>query len=190
MNHRNHNTPFFYALLVTAKHRTTDPRRRYSIKHFVFRRGDKEFTKSSSRHVEIVDLPLVWPVSALRTPRAAPIQIRQVYRRGRTVPTTTTSSASFILHPASSPPRSSAFTGVARELLDGSRVQVLLEDSTGNAHKYSVAFRDTPTALRGVADELAQAQFASARAALIVTERSCNRALYRRAHDQETKSST
>ena len=41
VNHRNHNTSFFYALLVTAKRRSTDPLRRYTVKHYVFRRGDE-----------------------------------------------------------------------------------------------------------------------------------------------------
>lgn len=63
VNHQSHNTPFFYALLVTAKLGTSEPHRRYSIKHFVFRRGDKEFYEIPARHVEIVDTPLVWPAS-------------------------------------------------------------------------------------------------------------------------------
>ena len=58
VNHRNHNTPFFYALLVTAKHRTSDPLRRYSIKHYIFRRGDERIYEIPQRHVEIVDAPL------------------------------------------------------------------------------------------------------------------------------------
>ena len=41
VNHRNHHAPFFYALLVTAKHRTSDPLGRYTVKHYIFRRGDE-----------------------------------------------------------------------------------------------------------------------------------------------------
>lgn len=40
VNHEKHNTDFFYALLVVAKNRTFYNRERYSIKHFLFKRGE------------------------------------------------------------------------------------------------------------------------------------------------------
>ena len=58
VNHSKHNTPFFYALLVTAKHRTTNPLRRYSLRHYVFRRGDSNYYEISPELVDIVDEPL------------------------------------------------------------------------------------------------------------------------------------
>ena len=54
VNHRSHNTPFFYALLVTARHRTSDPLRRYNIKHYLFRRGDERAYEIPPKHVQIV----------------------------------------------------------------------------------------------------------------------------------------
>src|SRR5262249_29675366 len=63
VNHQNHNTPFFYALLVTAKNSSSDPLRRYTVKHFVFRRGAPDFVEIPSAHVEIAGGPLVWPRS-------------------------------------------------------------------------------------------------------------------------------
>ena len=189
VNHHQHNTPFFYALLVTAKHRTTDPRRRYSIKHFVFRRGDREFYEIPSRHVEIVETPLVWPVSASHAGHSD-----HTHNAGSSTRPDRAHDNDVIgeFYPGIRP-YSSQKLGVywrgPLELLDGSRVQVvLLEDSTGHAPKHSVALRDVPAALQSVADELARAEFPSARAALIVTERSCNRALYRRAQAQEQNS--
>ncbi len=65
------------------------------------------------------------------------------------------------------------------ELLDGSAVEVvLLEDSATAAPTYTVTLREPPAALRALAEEIAAVEFPSARAALIKTERSCNRALY------------
>jgi beta-lactamase superfamily II metal-dependent hydrolase len=61
VNHSKHNTPFFYALLVTAKHRTADPLRRYSVRHYVFRRGDSNYYEIPPELVDIVDEPLLWP---------------------------------------------------------------------------------------------------------------------------------
>src|SRR5207247_3654661 len=62
VNHRNQHTPFFYALLVTAKHRSSDPLRRYTVKHYVFRRGDERTYELHGSQVEIVDVPLVCPL--------------------------------------------------------------------------------------------------------------------------------
>ena len=66
------------------------------------------------------------------------------------------------------------------ELLDGSKVEVvLLEDSAAANPTYTVTLREPPAALKSLAEEIANVEFPSARAALITTERSCNRALYR-----------
>jgi integrative and conjugative element protein (TIGR02256 family) len=48
VNSRNHNTDFFYALLVT--HRT--PVQRYGIRHFVFVRHSNDFVEVPQRDVE------------------------------------------------------------------------------------------------------------------------------------------
>ena len=66
------------------------------------------------------------------------------------------------------------------ELLDGSQVEVvLLEDSAAANPTYTVTLREPPAALKSLAEEIANVEFPSARAALITAERSCNRALYR-----------
>jgi integrative and conjugative element protein (TIGR02256 family) len=68
VNHPNHNTPFFYAMLVTAKHKTSNPLRRYTIKHYMFRRGEERVYEIPSRHVEIVNRPLLWPLESEHHP--------------------------------------------------------------------------------------------------------------------------
>lgn len=187
VNHASHNTPFFYALLVTTKHRTSDPRHRYSIKHFVFRRGDKDFYEIPPQHVEIVDAPLVWPnsggtpglshhapvaSSSAKTVRAHDNDIISEFYPG--------------IHPFSSKKLGVYWKGPL-ELLDESKVQVvILEDSSKTTSTYSATLREHPPALQDVSEELAQAEFPSARAALILTERSCNRALYRHAHTKKS----
>ena len=40
VNNEKHNTDFFYALLVVAKNRTFYNRERYSVKHFLLKRGE------------------------------------------------------------------------------------------------------------------------------------------------------
>lgn len=183
VNHRNHNAPFFYALLVTAKHRSPDPLHRYTVKHYIFRRGDERIYELDRDQVEIVDAPLIWPTreghshdkrgnnhpkshELLANPnRAYDNDILSEFYRGVR-------------------PFSSAKLGVywrgPLELLDGSKLEVvLLEDSATANPTYTVTLREPPAALKGLAEEIANVEFPSARAALITTERSCNRALYR-----------
>jgi hypothetical protein len=55
VNHHNHNTDFFYALLVTRK----DPHRhrRYETKHFLFFRGDDTIHEINESEIRIVERP-------------------------------------------------------------------------------------------------------------------------------------
>ena len=76
------------------------------------------------------------------------------------------------------------------ELLDGSSVEiVLLEDSSARTPSYSVSIAGAarlPERRRRTNSQ--DVEFPSARAALITTERKCNRALYRqRGHMHEDK---
>lgn len=190
VNHQSHNTSFFYALLITARNKDSKPtnRDRYSTKHFVFRRGEEDFYEIPPRHVKIVDAPLVWPVTTQPTPHghqqgALDLGVRQERVLDRD-----------IIHefyegfrPFASQQLGVYWRGFLK-LSDGSELKaVIVEHSAGDVTKYSVALREVPTALRALASELAQDQFASARAALIATERSCNRALFERRQIEEAE---
>lgn len=182
VNHRNHNAPFFYAMLVTAKHRSKDPLGRYSVKHYVFRRGDERIYELHRGQVEITHAPLVWPQAADRGQdkhersrgshslranpnRAYDNEILSEFYKG--------------IRPFSNPKLGMYWRGPL-ELLDGSKVEVvLLEDSAADNPTYTVTLREPPAALKSLANEIASVEFPSARAALITTERSCNRALFR-----------
>lgn len=54
VNHANHNTHFFYAILVTRKNRSAGRGNRYAIKHFVFFRGVSGFKELAEPEVEIL----------------------------------------------------------------------------------------------------------------------------------------
>lgn len=179
VNHHNHNTPFFYALLVTAKHRSSDPLRRYSIKHFVFCRGETEFHEIEPERVELSDGALVWPASACRPQHDSSRDIttslgsfpERVYDRD------------FIQDfyqgfQAFASQKLGVYWRGSLQLLDGSHVQVVVLEDSAMQGKYSVALRQPPKVLLDVAEQLAQRDYPSARAALLHTERSCNRALY------------
>ena len=184
VNHPNHNTAFFYALLVVTKHRSADPLQRYAVKHYVFRRNDQRIYEVAPRSIEIVDTPLVWPTrheghTALGQdklqawPERAYDQdiLREFYGGVR---------------PFTSKKIGLYWRG-SIELLDGSAVEiVVVEDSSTQLPSYSVVLREPPEALNRLAQELASQEFPSARAALIQTERSCNRILFDRLSDQQS----
>ena len=180
VNHRSHNTPFFYAMLVTAKHRSSDPLRRYTIKHYLFRRDEERIYELHGRQVEIVNGPLLWPADTgqhqhQRDNRSEP-DLRANHNRAHD-----NEILSEFFHGVR--PYSNAKLGMywrgPLELLDGSKVEVvLLEDSAAAKPTYTVTLREPPAALKSLAEEIANVEFPSARAALITTERSCNRALY------------
>jgi hypothetical protein len=182
VNHRNHNAPFFYALLVTAKHRSSDPLGRYTVKHYIFRRGDEKVYELRRHQVAIVDAPLIWPATAKPT-HDAPDNHSQSHglraNPNRVYDKDILSEFYRGVRPFSSAKLGMYWRGPL-ELLDGSHVEVvLLEDSAAANPTYTVTLREPPAALKSLAEEIANVEFPSARAALITAERSCNRALYR-----------
>jgi hypothetical protein len=193
VNHRNHNAPFFYALLVTAKHRSSEPLGRYSVKHYVFRRGDERIYELQRDQVEIVDSPLVWPEGAGHgrdKHDGHPKTHRLRANPGRAYDKDILSEFYRGVRPFSSEKLGMYWRGPL-ELLDGTSVEVVLvEDSAPANPTYWVTVREAPAALKAIAEELAGVEFPSARAALITAERSCNRVLYEhQGHSRETKSS-
>jgi hypothetical protein len=198
VNHPNQNTPFFYALLVVAKHNATNPLKRYSIKHFLFLRDDENVYEIPQRDVEIVNAPLVWPAvtthsrAAERHPHAdrhaAPDQLG--VNPERVLDRDIIGDFYAGIRSFSSPKLGLYWRGPV-ELVDGSKVQiVLVEDRSSSKPTYSVVLREPGSALGVVAEELANMEFSSARAALITTERNCNRVLYeQQAHLHQAGSS-
>lgn len=180
VNHKQHNTSFFYALLVVAKHRSGASHERYSVKHYVLRRGDRQVYEIPSSRIELTDTPLIFPA------------IDQV----SVSDSLTTSKLKSVAKPERAydrdiirefypgiQPYTSARLGVywrgPIELIDGVSVEVVvLESNSSTPMTYSVALRNPPIPLKATAEELAQHEFPSARAAMLVTERICNRVLY------------
>jgi hypothetical protein len=62
--------------------------------------------------------------------------------------------------------------------VDGSKVEAVLLEAQGGKPSYSMMLRGVPEHLRAEAEDIAQLDFPTARAALIATERRCNKVLY------------
>ena len=193
VNHHNHNTPFFYALLVTAKNRTRNPLQRYSIKHFLFHRNDEKVYEIPRRHVEIVNTPLLWPAGSAHRAAPAPRAASEALgsRPGRVYDRDILREFYGGLRSFTSPRLGLYWRGPI-ELTDSSKVEVVLvEDASSRDPRYTIVLREPPDALKKIAEHLAKQEFPSARAALMVTERNCNRVLYeQRSRSLEVKSSS
>jgi hypothetical protein len=181
VNHYNYNASLFYALLVTAKRRTSNPLRRYSVKHYVFRRGDGRVYEIPPQHVQVVHEPLLWPrESAPQAKHGCHSSCDRLGARpDRVYDRDIVAELYHGVRPFASAELGLYWRGPL-ELVDGSIVQVVvLEDSAADVPTYSVTLREPPDSLRDVAEELGKVEFASARVALVTTERRCNRVLYR-----------
>ena len=180
VNHNNHNTTFFYALLVVEKRKGLMRHKRYAVKHYLLRRSDQRVYEIAPTAVELVREPLIWPsrqtegtphydhasrtVLAVRPERAYDRDVLADCYQG--------------LHPYTAQRLGFYWRGPL-EFIDGSRVEVvILENASSLGTTYSVALRELPDVLKAVAADLAVREFSSATAALIMTERICNRLLY------------
>jgi len=179
VNHHNHNTAFFYALLVVDKRKSAKPHERYAVKHYMLRRGEDQVYEIPSSKAKIVDTPLIWPAHdvtvsrdettsrPLPSPRPERVYDRDIltdFFQG--------------LRPFTSP-RLGLYWRGPLQLIDGSAVEIVVVESTGSGEStYSVTLRKPPEFLRTAIEELEKREFPSARAAVIITERLCNNVIF------------
>ncbi len=64
VDHRKHNTDFFYALLVVTRKADAKELDRYEIRHYLLRRGDGAVYEIPAADVEIIDRACIWPESS------------------------------------------------------------------------------------------------------------------------------
>jgi hypothetical protein len=178
VNHENHNTNFFYALLVTTKNKHGKETDRYQVKHFVFVRGDDHFHEIPASHVSIENSALVWPGPTSKSKMSASNEIATSPE-----PLSRVSDRDVLgeFFPAFRPFSSSKLGIYWRGMLplaDGSTVEtVVVEDREDGPLKYTVTLMKAAKELHETSETLANQFFLSARLALMETERACNRAI-------------
>src|SRR5688572_5924855 len=181
VNHQNHNTDFFYALLVVRKNGGRAPR--YDIKHFLLRRGDEAVFEIPSSEVRIVDIPLLTDEGG----EAAPHEMRPsspAARRGQANPERAKDQEFFSefypdLKSLFSEKLGAPYWKGQLALIDGSRIDVVAVESTdSNTPEYSIVTAgDNETCADTLAGYKGR-KFGGARHAIFQLEKDLNRAIY------------
>lgn len=179
VEHQNHNTNFFYALLVVERKNGKRGLQRYIFKNYVFRRGDPAIYEIPAGALTLIDAPLVWPV-ATRPEAAQKVALNDehIVKKNRVYDRDILSEFYPKVGAFKSKELGIYWRGPIR-LVDGSELEVVvLADISSAAPEYTVTLRNPPEALAGSAKSLSKKGFSSCRAALITTERICNADLY------------
>ena len=184
VEHANHNTDIFYALLVTEKKARKEGLDRYLVKHYILRRGDPAVYEIPDTDVKVIGAPLVWPISVGdeggRIERDhAPMPSQEGLRHSRVMDRDILaefypSVASFMSK------QLGVYWRGPVTLVDGSQVEVIvLENSASAKPEYTMNIRTPAAELEKVAKKFGDATYSSCRAALIAMERACNAALFK-----------
>jgi hypothetical protein len=183
VNHPNHNTAFFYALLVVRKNGHGSPR--YDIKHFIFRRNDESVNEIPHKQVRVVDLPLLTPdeSDASTTDR-----VRRSDENQSVPPPNPERAKDKDFFAEFYPDLKSLFSEKLRApywkgpliLIDGSRLDVVaVESQAKNSAEYSIMTAGDHSACAEALARYRGRTFSSARHAIIELERELNREIYR-----------
>jgi hypothetical protein len=183
VNHDNHNTDFFYALLIVR--RATGHDLRYEVKHYFLRRNDDTLYEIPEASIRLVHTPLLWPHDLERTALASS---SFQYPRGQESapnPQRAKDQDFFVefypnLKPLFSKSMAALYWKGSLLLIDGSRADVVaIEKSGGGAPFYSIAAASRNPIFADIAARYGERRFPSARHAVLHLERDLNKALYR-----------
>lgn len=180
VNHHNHNTDFFYALLVVRKNARGNPR--YDIKHFLFRRNDDTVYEIPHSKVKVVNAPALSDRESIATnPNvAAPVDDRGQPYLERVKDQEFFSEFYPDLKALSSKSSGAPYWKGTVELVDGSRALiVVMEDGEAGKPAYSITAAGENPVLVDTKSRYRNRHFRSARHAVIRLEKDLNQALYK-----------
>lgn len=182
VNHPNHNTDFFYALLVTR--RTPGQDLRYEVKNFVIRRNDDTVYEIPDDQVQVTGEPILWPLVAKTAP-SKPHPVNHHTDEALPNPERAKDQEFFSeFYPDFRSLLSKRLNALYWKgplgLLDGSRTEIaVVENGDGGRADYSVTMSTSLTpALADISARYENRRFRSARSAVYHLERDLNKALY------------
>jgi proteasome lid subunit RPN8/RPN11 len=181
VNHRNHNTDFFYALLVVRKNAGRGPR--YGVKHFFFRRNEDAVYEIADADIAIVDAPLLSPgdpeLAKDRTTDSGEV------RQSTANPERAKDKEFFAdffpgLKALFSEKIGAPYWKGALTLVDGSRIGIVaVEGAASDGAEYSIVTSPDNTICPDIVAAYKGRKFPAARHAVLYLERDLNQALYR-----------
>lgn len=183
VNHEQHNTKFFYALLVVSRGDPDDPLNRYYVRHFLLRRNDSTIYEIPPKAIKITNTPLWWPTDIIpkRGERKADANAKktvvEVADRGidqQLLKEFYPKLSSFF-----SENTQSIYWKGAIELVDGIDILVVIaEVKEGSNLVYVVHLKDEREDIIETVKELEKMQFNSGRAAAFTVQNLLNQRLF------------
>lgn len=179
VNHKRHNTDFFYALLVVRK--TPGHNQRYSIKHFIFHRNSNRVDEIPPSQVRVVEVPALLPRASERSEATpAPVLVPNAER----VKDQEFFSDFFpAIRAGFSKNANAVYWKGSLELIDGSNAQVVtMENADDGTPAYSITTDLQRPGLAELIETYKGRYFKSARHAVVKLQADLNRTLY---HDRK-----
>lgn len=179
VNHKNHNTDFFYALLVVRKN-SGNPR--YDVRHFFLRRNDDTVYEIPHTSVQVIEAPLLSAPEIESPKQMAPCPTNA--RESHANPERAKDKEFFAefyprLKALFSEKLGTFYWKGPLTLIDGSAIDVVAAESgDGPAPEYSVITPPNNTICPDVVAGYKGRTFPAARHALLHLERDLNQALY------------
>ncbi|MGD0154720.1 MAG: hypothetical protein ABSB50_01390 [Terracidiphilus sp.] len=182
VNHHNHNTDFFYALLVVKKNDHRNPR--YEVKHFFFRRDEGDVYEIPNYKVRIVDTPTLWPlgIDQAESPSTAPERPSQqpLITAERVKDQEFFSDFYPSLRPLLSKSAGAMYWKGPITLIDDSSAEVTaIENSADGESFYSITTDRKEPDFAALWAQYGERSFRSARHAVLHLQDDLNRAIYR-----------
>lgn len=183
VNHAQHNTQFFYALLVVSRGVHDDPLNRYNIRHFILHKNDPIVYEIPPKAIKITNKPLWWPSTIVPKQRnkRVDVDIKQpiVEVADRGIDQQLLKEFYPKLRSFFSEKTQSIYWKGDIELIDGvSIVTIIAEVTEGSSVVYIVHLKDERKELTKTINELEKMQFSTGRAAAFTVQNTLNRRLF------------
>lgn len=182
VNHANHNTDFFYALLVTAKNAGARAGNRYSVKHFILYRGEPGEYEIPNSRIHIVDRPVIWPVPGKGRDWSAAAEAKPVAGAADQRAKDSEFFKELVpgLRPFLSKKTGKIYWRGRIALVDESAAEIVVAELDEDGQPiYKVAVAEEPAASTQTSRMFSDRRFRSAREAVVLLERELNREIFR-----------
>jgi proteasome lid subunit RPN8/RPN11 len=180
VNHQNHNTDFFYALLVVKKNARGQPR--YDLKHFFFRRNDETIYEIPHSKVKILDMPALSPRAVISESQNFSTSTRDHHTPNMERVKDQEFFSEFYpdLKALFSKSAGTPYWKGSTELIDGSSALIVAMENGGDGKpSYSITAAGENSILTDVTSRYKSLNFQSARQAVDQLVKEINRTIYK-----------